>query len=174
MKESESKSQQLVKVIGKFVKNTIIGQESAMFKVLYFKDKTLLQGLKELVMLQFQLNALETYLNTCYDGLVTEDDPYIKEQFGAMQKIMDHSPVCLINFVAVSCVNVYVALNRSTFDVSSYTEYIESVATECDKNIEIITVANADKVNHKCEGSKKAPALDPGQKMFTFNHSINI
>lgn len=160
----------LILFLSEFVKSTIYGQESGMYKLLSKNHQDVLLGMQLSKMMEIQLDALETYFNLCYDDLVTGDDPYINEKFDEMQSIMNHSPVCLITMLAVMCTSVYIRMDRTTFDISSYKEYMMSVSSECNKRIsEVIKSSDMpNKINHVCNSPKKAPAPEEGEKIFVF------
>jgi hypothetical protein len=151
----------LAKKVKEFVKDTVRGHESGFYK--------------SRLMIPFKLNTESiagiipgvtiNYFNIVYDALVVGKDTYINEKFGAMQADMKHSPVCLINMIFMLTVQYHTKLDRTTFDLSSYEKYMESVIAEFEKKFPSVAEL-APTFGHECDGSEKAPALDPGQKMF--------
>ena len=152
---------QLAKKVREFVHETIRGHELGFYKMrIVFPFKLNTEDAKGLIP-----SVAINYFNVVYEALVSEEDEFVNEKFGEMQKIMKHSPVCLINMVFMLTVRFHTKMDRTKFNMDSYEKYMESVLKEFEKimpSAEMLAPA----FGHKCAGPEKAPALKLGEKMF--------
>jgi ABC-type siderophore export system fused ATPase/permease subunit len=159
----------------KFIKNTIMGHESGMYKSIAIakesstdKDKinlSLLQGKK---ILELFANVSENYFNKCYKSLVLRDDEYIVKIFDDMKAQFGHSQLCLLIIIANSCMKIHFEMDREKLDVSSYDNYMKSVKAQLDTlmGVDFITMSTAS-FGHNCSG-EDITKCDPTIKNFTF------
>ena len=114
-------------------------------------------------------NLTSQYLNECYKAIILKNNNGLLEPF---TKIKDsesdtkHSYMCILQLVAglISAFHKY--MDRTTFDISSYDNYMKSFEKEFHKyysnNIEYIR----QKLNHTCDLSEDISKLDPNEKIF--------
>jgi hypothetical protein len=167
--------------IVQFIKNTIVGHESAIYKIAtkthpYDKFEIPLEITmltKHHILSKLVATFTENYFNQVYESLVNKDDPYIINMFDELKNIMNHSPICLINIIAHTCVQYHIKLDRSLLITNSYESYMKSV------NVILNDMFNENfmdtlisGISHKCNGDKEVKALPIGlngpEKMFKF------
>jgi hypothetical protein len=159
---SKSLSLSLSFLIKQFTINTMIGQESGLYKSLSSDEtrKKLLStnGIKA-VFPEFIIN----YLNGCYKSLILKDDKYVTEKFTEMKSVHNHSEICLLNIIAFLISFVHNKIDRAKFNIESYDKYIISATEEITKILDEVDLET--KLNHQCNGMDIGKC-DPNKPMF--------
>lgn len=101
-----------------FLKETIIGHERGLYRAKYHDPPMPIVHDVSLRELNNHTRAFiqETtmrYFNQLYDSLVKRNDNYVSVIFDRCQKLIDHSPVCLIIVIFKSCMRIHLELNRN-------------------------------------------------------------
>jgi len=140
-----------------FVENTIVGLESALFKV----------NIPSEIVYALIPDMTANYFNQCYDGLANKTDPYIIEKMGELQAATNHAPLCLFNALLYQCIQTHTSFDRSHLVIDqSYEAFMDSVKKEftacAPKNEDLVKL-----LDHECTGDKEITPLPEGQVMFS-------
>jgi hypothetical protein len=160
--EKSTGSRQTAILFRAFLKSTIIGHESGLYKTNAEHD-----------VIPFILADLTAeYFNMCYDGLANKTDPYVVQKMNEMQAPYNHSPICLMNLLFRSCLQIHMSLDRSHFVYGQgYEAFMKSVENEFAKlcpSIENITAL----LDHECKGDKEVKPIPAGKKMFSVTQTF--
>ncbi len=156
---------QLVKLIVEFSRNTILGQESGVYKSISNSSIPLpLSALKTNNIAALYSKSITVYLNKCYRSLILDDDRYITDQFNKMSDLMNHSKICLLNIIAKCIQFLFAMIDRQKLDISSYDNYMSSLSSQMILNRESFEMF-VGAVNHGCQG-KDIKTCDPDTDMF--------
>lgn len=150
-------AEKLAKLFCELVKSTICGHESGIYKI---SRQPCPIGMIPGVTASFYNHVHDTCAakKDCKDGCAAK----IK----AMQDCTGHSPICLLNMLAMVTMGVHQSLDRNKMDLENYVAFMKSVAKEVDAKLEETQKAMAEMLNHECHGEKEVTPLPPGQKMF--------
>ncbi len=164
-----------VKDFKDFLIGVAYGHESGMFK--NFAGIGQLDILLDIgrVVPMIRLMGL-SFFNDTYDGIAllsniaTNNVPRIQMQsmsfrFSELCRMIDHSPVCIINIAFRLYMQLHENMNRSKFDISSYDAYMMSVKIELEALIEGMPPFEPI-FSHECKGDRVCEPLPPGKKMF--------
>lgn len=161
--DSTSLCIKLAELFRTFIKNTIIGHESGLYKI--FGNNPIVPTMIH--------NITINYFNRAYDGLATKSDHYIIEKIKNMQDCLNHSPVCLINLLAIQCLKIHTSFDRSQLDANTYDKYMASVRKEFEAKAPP-TEEMATLFKHNCTGNKEAQILPEGQELLKLSiHEIS-
>lgn len=147
-----------------FVKNTICGQESGLYKSLYlYKIDTGIDNIRSdatKILLQY---AIVDYLNCCYKSLILKDDDYVVNSFAKMKKEKHHSEICLLNIMFAVIRSAFLEVDRHKFNDMTYNEFMDSVKKIYSEYLDDI---DYDKLlNHECSGIK-IEECNPNEQLF--------
>lgn len=161
---AENKTQILSNLICDFVRKTISGQESGIYRSLYIlpSNRDMIKGEG---MNHFILSFLVEYFNKAYVALITKNDSYFVEKFGEMHNVNGHSYICLLNIVFISTTNFIKAVDRSKYDITDYDNYMKSVHLELDKYLNNAKNILNQSTLHECNG-EDISTCDPNKPMF--------
>ena len=166
----------LAKLIGQYIKNTIGGHESGIYKAavgiipLPQKPFDLYDINKNDEMKPHITYVTIMYFNRTWESLIKRDDEYVNKIWDDLQSVMNHGVVCLIGIIARLCFEINCSLDRSKFNTSSYDKYMKVVRSMLD------TVFSDEYYNiiikmlsHNCAGEKKAtPVIDEKGNRISF------
>jgi hypothetical protein len=125
----EKKDEKIINEIVGFIKQSIIGTESAFYKYISFTKNTM-KELKINSMKNSINSMLINYLNDCYKSLITSNDVYLLKTFRPVQKELNHSEKCVLILVG-QVINLIVQIfDRKNLKTSSFDRYIQSVSNE--------------------------------------------
>jgi hypothetical protein len=133
-----------------------MGVESALYKT-----RAMLGDPREPEKMFFVTRFIVKYLNDCFKSLIVRDDPYVLSTFATMTQT--HAETCLMHICLAILTNCIPQADRSTFDVSSYTCFMESVDLEYSKFLDAVDYDNF--FAHTCTG-KRASECDPNIPLF--------
>jgi hypothetical protein len=159
-------TQELSNLIKDFARETMKGQESALYKT--FAGNTNILGISKENLTNNNIKGIfsefiSNYLNVCYKSMILKDDPYVLEKFGKMKSLHNHSEICLLNIIAALIANTHQQMDRSVLDTQSYEAYMLSV------NFLLISILDNikldDKISHTCTGMDISKC-DPNKPMF--------
>lgn len=140
-----------------FVQYTLLGQESALFKMIKnkndLKDETIRISLK---------NCAIYYLNSCYKSLILKNDQYITEIFKGMET---HREICLLNIIAVIIQKYITDSKRENLNISSYDSYMGSVKLEVLRILDPTKEIIQRNLLHNCS-SEDISKCNPDEPMF--------
>jgi hypothetical protein len=159
-------TQELSKLIKDFTKDTMKGQESAIYKtvsgnanIIGISKENLTNNNIKGIFSEFVSN----YLNHCYKSLILKDDQYVLEKFSQMKSLHNHSEICLLNIIAALIANTHQQMDRSILDTKSYESYMLSVDSVLASILDNIKLD--DKLSHTCTGMD-INKCDPDKPMF--------
>jgi hypothetical protein len=167
----------MAKEIARFIYSTIYGHESGFYKIAADANNELISIDKlhnKITMYEMIRFATESYFNNVYERLVDKSDEYINNTFDKIIQITNHSPTCLINIIAKSCMDIHTTIlikliDRKILDTTSYETYMTCIKNILDYCLNDNFITNLEKsLDHKCSGSKIVELLSNGQKMFKF------
>ncbi len=173
---NEDKRMVLIKHIGKYIKSTILGHESGIYKAA--------SGMRPMPQKLFNLKEIKDdakmkshitfitiqYFNKTWESLIKRNDDYVNKIWNNLQSVMNHGAVCLMTIIGRLCVEINCSLDRSKFDTSSYNKYIQIVENMLD-TIFIKEYYNIllNMISHRCEGDEKAtPVIDESGNIISF------
>lgn len=148
-----------------FCINTILGQESGLYKCLHIYNVEMpgidnIRSDRVKIVLQ---HALVDYLNSCYKSLILKNDEYVIESFEKIKKTKNHSEICLLNIMFAVIRSAILEVDRHKFDDVSYDEFMYSVKKEYEIFFNSI---DFDKIlDHECSG-QKIESCNPDEPMF--------
>lgn len=159
----------LPELIVDFCHETIIGHESAFYKVFAIKEKS------PAILTSIQITGLiasatVTYLNNIYVSLITQNDPTtITEKFESMCKINNHSAICLLNIICTMITNLHLNFDREKLDTKTYDTYMMTVKKQLENTFaSTIEILNKS-ISHQC-GGIDIRTCDPTKLMFSIGH----
>lgn len=156
--ELNQKTMQLANLILDFTKNSIMGTESGLYK-------TLKQLVRSPIIKNVQMNFLVEYFNGAYRAIILNGDQYFVSKFSEMHNILDHSYICLLNITFAICIQLVEIINRDELDISSYDNYMESLAIQITNNEIFKPEVVAQFLSHTCQGID-IKTCDPNEPMF--------
>jgi hypothetical protein len=163
-------TRELSKFIKNFAKETMKGQESALYKTLAVNTNIL--GISKENLTNNNIKGIfsefiSNYLNSCYKSLILKNDTYVLGKFSEMKSLHNHSEICLLNIIATIIANTHQQMDRSILNTQNYETYMLSV------DILLISILDNinldDKISHTCTGMDISKC-DPNKPMFYTNN----
>lgn len=161
-----SKPDELVKIMLEFIRNTIMGHESGFYKMLNGAPNMLSSDSMH-TMIDL---AAANYLNSAYRALIRDDDEYFMKYFNDMSAVMNHSQICLLNITFVFLTSIHKGMTRKKFDLSSYSNYMESVRSDVDRVINEMKAKLTYSISHECKG-ENIKTCDPNIDLFVIKNN---
>jgi hypothetical protein len=106
-----------------FVKNTILGIESGMYKTMRLE-------IKDTLIKIIQINFLVEYFNKAYSALILNTDQYFVQKFKEMHEELNHSYICLLNITFNFTIQLVQQINRDNLNVNTYELFMKSLEDE--------------------------------------------
>lgn len=153
---------QMASLMKNFIRGSMIGTESALFKVTSTQNLSL-ENLKLDVTKGTILMLSIQYLNICYKSLILKDDQYVVAKFKEMTDCKKHSEICLLNIFANIMKMIIEMSDRSNLDVNSYDKYMDSVKFNLDRILDSMPFGK--NLSHECNGIDIS-TCDPNDPMF--------
>ena len=147
-------------LIRKFCFNTIRGHESGLYKSALYRD--IMQTDMAVIILA---HITIEYLNGCYKSLILRNDKYVIDVFDDMQKIDNHSVICLLHIILETIKMVHFRFDRNKLDMTNYDCYMISVDKELTDKIKIVDKLE-EILSHKCNGID-IKTCDPTKPLFS-------
>ena len=151
-----------------FASNTVLGQESGLYKTISRivpapeGFPTDLKMLQSPIILSFYSKSIVSYLNNCYRALILKNDDYIVSKFNMMGS---HSKICLLNIVASIIKFIFDNINRNMLKIENYESFMNSLKYQ-HENFKRIFMPNIIKLMcHQCNG-EDIEKCNPGKDMF--------
>lgn len=141
----------LANLMSDFICETIGGFESGLYKSLT-SHKEDINKIKSQNMTFLLVNFNINYYNRAYSSLIRKNDPYIVEKFGEMNKIMNHSYICLLNIMFKLTTEIITGYDRTLFNTTSYEDYMKSVKIVLDTCKEFLLTELPNMISHNCTG----------------------
>lgn len=158
-----------------FCKTTIIGHESAFYKVaMQDGEKPLnLSDLKNKdTMKRFLYVGAQTYFNSIYDSLAYKNNVHIITQFNEFVRLLNHNPICILNNLLHIFIALHEKLDRYKLSTSSYDNYMRSVdvciSEVFDEKLEDMIISYFD---HECDNDETIEPLPEGKQQFYLSES---
>lgn len=149
-----------------FCKNTIVGHESGLYKSIHQGLMRLSpESLKDEAMIGPITLLTMNYMNSAYRSLILKNDKYIMTQFEEMQKLHNHSAICLLNIIFFLLINLHSSLARSQFNLSSYDDYMQCVDIGLEKALFKYHKELINKLSHTCTGID-ITTCNPNEDLF--------
>lgn len=159
---------ELTNLMCNFMQCTIYGHESGFYKTAITNNNNYvtLQTLKnDNVSKNLITFATMNYLNKIYKSLILEDDPFVIETFGAMQKCLHHSYICLLNLLCVAIVKAHNNIKRTELETCCYQKYMDCVENQLNKIMPKIRYLLTRRISHECKGID-IKTCNPNEPLF--------
>lgn len=141
----------LADLMSDFICETIGGFESGLYKSLASRGENI-DKIKTQQMTFLLVNFNMNYYNRAYSSLIRKNDPYINDKFGEMNKVMNHSYICLLNILFKLTTEIIAEYDRTLFNVTSYENYMRSVKIVLDTCKEFLMTELPNMISHSCSG----------------------
>ena len=168
--ELETTSAHMAEVVMGFVRRTMKGQESGLYKV--FAPRGMGPMLATPAATNMLLGAVVSYLNGCYKSLILQDDQYVIDSFAEMKAASlkgKHSEVCLLNIIMALIQNFHRLIDRTAYNISSYDAYMGSFEAEFNRVYDLVAAEVQGLFRHECHGNIDLSKEDPNAPLFTIH-----
>lgn len=164
------KKEELVKLIDKFIYDTLFGALRGLWKGFYIMQGSKIEDMPNGVNIVqgYITQWLPTYFNQGVYNMVTGgEDTYFMEKFTEMKKTLNHGYRCLLNIVFLSTFGVFtkIDLKQLRFDEQKmdFINFHELVTPLFEARMEEKIAS----VNHDCgSGDEDITKWDPNEKIF--------
>lgn len=162
----EENKEKLAKLIKNFIKDTIYGEESGLYKIALVNNNFDLSNNNQMNNIITMTTA--NYFNNCYVSLIKKNDEYVIKKFNEMSKIMSHSMICLLNIISTIKLKIHHSIDRNKLNLSNYDNYMKSVNNQMKLLLDDIFEDIINSISHKCYG-EDINKCDPDDLMFKIN-----
>lgn len=131
-----------IEVVYRFLENTIMGQESGLYKVI----GSAIVNVDPIMLYSIKVD----YYNGVYKSLILDDSEYVTNIFNAMT--CDHSKVCLLQQLIRVDLMIHESLIRNKDKAASYELWMESIRHQLQRSKPIIVKQLQELLSHECKG----------------------
>lgn len=141
--------------VTEFIKTTMSGQESGIYKASKMKSPPIkCDDLNKMHTANVFMIFICDYLNVCYKALILKNDDYVVDEFKKLTSIHGHSEICLLNIIFAIMTNIHTRLDRKLYDISSYEKYMKSFVDQFETIENDVVTMLTQKLSHDCKGIK--------------------